>query len=136
MKIKIKPSTSGEPVITNALLEANGKATGHVATPQDIIDAAKDAENQLQQLGIGKSGRIGAEFIYMSGGSVSKSYKYQRAVNVITAVRGGSDWFVTGIRKTTIWPQQCGSLKIGLTAEQERIALNQVRSKFYTITLA
>ena len=136
MKIKIKTSTSGEPVITNALAEVNGKATGHIATPQEIIDAAKDAEKQLEGFGIAKARRIGAEFIYMSGGSVSKSYKYQRTVNVITAVRGGSDWFVTDIRKTAIWPQQSGSLKIGLTAEQERIALNQVRSKFYTINLA
>lgn len=133
MKIKIQASTSGEPVIKNALAEVNGKATEHVATPQEIIDAAKDAEKQLEGFGISKRNRIGAEFVFMSGGSVSKSYKYQRTVNVITATRGGNDWFVTGIRKTTIWPQQSGSLKVGLNAEQERIALNQIRSKFYTL---
>lgn len=129
MKIKIQDSQE----LKDAIESVNKLAGAHTASVDCIINATKDAETQLEQLCIPAGKRSQAQFIFMSGGTVAKSYKYRRTVNIVTAVRGSKDWFVTEIRKTEIWPNQSGSIRIGLTSEQERIALSQVRSKFFVL---
>jgi len=132
MKIKVALNTKGRE-LSNALEFANGKARSSTASAMDVLNATEIAEKQLAAFGIAKSSRIGAELTYTSGGSVAKSYKYKRIANVIRAVRGGSYWYVTSITKVELWPNQDGGIKIGLNADQEKTALSQVRSKFYTL---
>ena len=135
MKIKIAHTTAGVPVITNALTAVNGRAQSATASAVDVLKAAKDAENQLEGFGISKAHRVGAEFIFVSGGKVAKSYKYSRIVNVVKAVRGGKEWFIVDIAKATLWPNESGSLRVGLTSGQTDCALAQTRAKFYTVAI-
>ena len=130
MKIKITTSSAGEPKITQALATANGKATAHTATAQDLIDAAKDIESQLARLGISKADRIGAEFVYRSGGSVAKSYKYTRKVSLCRAARGASDWFLTSVSAQEIFANECGYCRMVLTEQQDAIAVAKLRSQY------
>jgi hypothetical protein len=131
MKIKIANTTDGSPVITEALAVVNGRAAAATATAVSIIDAAIYAESKLHALGIPKNKRTGATFRYTSGGSVARSYKYSRIVNVVTAVRGSAGWFITNITKSDLFPNQSGETKLGLKPEQIEIAVAQVRSQFY-----
>lgn len=133
MKIKIANTTNGSPVIAEALALVNGRAESAVATAASIIDAATYAESKLHALGIPKNKRTGANFRYTSGGSVARSYKYSRIVNVVTAVRGGAGWYITSITKSALFPNQSGETKLGLRPEQIEIALSQVRLQFYAV---
>jgi hypothetical protein len=132
MKIKVALNTKSRE-LSNALEAVNGKANASTASAMDFLNATEIAEKQLAAFGIAKSSRIGAEVTYTSGGSVAKSYKYKRIANVIKAVRGGSFWYVTSITKILLWPNQDGGIRVGLNAEQEKIALAGVRAKFYNI---
>ena len=132
MKIKIALNTKGRE-LSNALEFANGKARSSTASAMDVLNASEIAEKQLAALGIAKSSRIGAEMTYISGGSVARAYKYTRIANRIKAVRGGSAWYVTSIDRVELFPNQDGGIKVGLNADQEKTALSQVRSKFYTL---
>ena len=133
MKIKIADTTTGEPVITNALAAVNGRATSATANASSIIDAANYAEAKLQSLGIPKNKRVGAVFNFTSGGSVARSYKYSRIVNIVRATRGSTGWFITGISKSELFPNQSGGTNVGLNSKQSEIALQQVRAKFFLI---
>lgn len=132
MKIKVALNTKGRE-LSNALEFANGKARSSTASAMDILNASEIAEKQLASFGIAKSSRIGAEMTYTSGGSVARAYKYKRIANIIKAVRGGSSWYVTSIKRVELFPNQDGGIKVGLNAEQEKIALAGVRAKFYNI---
>ena len=132
MKIKIALNAKGRE-LSDALDKVNGKAKSATASTMDILNSTEIAEKQLTAFGIAKSSRIGAEMIYTSGGSVAKAYKYTRIANRITAVRGGSSWYVTGIERVELFPNQDGGIKVGLNADQEKTALAGIRAKFYSI---
>jgi hypothetical protein len=132
MKIKIALNAKGRE-LSDSLDKINGNAKSSTASAMDILNATEVAEKQLAAFGIAKSSRIGAEMVYTSGGSVARAYKYTRIANRITAVRGGSFWYVTSIERVELFPNQSGEIKVGLNADQEKIALSQVRSKFYSI---
>ena len=132
MKIKVALNTKSRE-LSDSLDKVNGKANASTASAMDILNATEICEKRLAEFGIAKSSRIGAEMTYTSGGSVAKSYKYKRIANVIKAVRGGSFWYVTSITKIELWPNQDGGSRVGLNAEQEKIALAGVRAKFYNI---
>jgi len=132
MKIKIALNTKSRE-LSDSLEKVNGKARSATASAMDILNATEIAERQLAAFGISKSSRIGAELTYTSGGSVAKAYKYTRIANRIKAVRGGSFWYVTNIERVELFPNQDGGIKVGLNAEQEKIALAGVRAKFYNI---
>ena len=132
MKIKIALNTKGRE-LSDALEAVNGKARSATASAMDILNATEVAEKQLAAFGIAKSSRIGAEMTYTSGGSVARAYKYTRIANIVKAVRGGSFWYVTSIQRIELFPNQDGGIKVGLNADQEKTALSQVRSKFYSI---
>ena len=132
MKIKIALNTKGRE-LSDYLDKVNGKAKSATASAMDILNATEVAEKQLAAFGIAKSSRIGAAMVYTSGGSVARAYKYTRIANLITAVRGGSFWYVTNIQRIELFPNQDGGIKVGLNADQEKTALSQVRSKFYSI---
>ena len=120
MKIKIALNTKGRE-LSDSLDKVNGKAKSATASAMDILNATEVAEKQLAAFGIAKSSRIGAEMIYTSGGSVARAYKYTRIANRITAVRGGSFWYVTSIERVELFPNQDGGIKVGLNADQEKI---------------
>ena len=63
---------------------------------------------------------------------MARAYKYTRIANRITAVRGGSFWYVTSIERVELFPNQDGGIKVGLNADQEKTALAGVRAKFYS----
>ena len=132
MKIKVAANTKGRE-LSDSLDKVNGKAKAATASAVDILNATEFAEKQLAAFGIAKSSRVGAEMVYTSGDSVAKSYKYKRIANVVKAVRGGAHWYVTSISRVELWPNQDGGIRVGLNADQEKIALSQVRSKFYSI---
>lgn len=132
MKIKIALNTKGRE-LSDSLDKVNGKAKSATASAMDVLNATEVAEKQLAAFGIAKSSRIGAQMVYTSGGSVARAYKYTRIANRITAVRGGSFWYVTSIERVELFPNQDGGIKVGLNADQEKTALSQVRSKFYSI---
>jgi hypothetical protein len=132
MKIKVALNTKSRE-LSDSLEKVNGKARSATASAMDILNATEIAEKQLAAFGIAKSSRLGAEVTYTSGGSVAKAYKYTRIANRIKAVRGGSFWYVTSIERVELFPNQDGGIKVGLNAEQEKIALAGVRAKFYNI---
>jgi hypothetical protein len=132
MKIKIALNAKGSE-LSDSLNKINGNAKSSTASAMEILNATEVAENQLAAFGIAKSSRIGAEMVFTSGGSVARAYKYKRIANRITAVRGGSFWYVTGIERVELFPNQDGGIKVGLNADQEKIALAGVRAKFYTL---
>ena len=132
MKIKIALNTKGRE-LSDSLDKVNGKARSATASTMDILNATEITEKQLAAFGIAKNARIGAEMTYTSGGSVAKAYKYKRIANIIKAVRGGSSWYVTSIQRIELFPNQDGGIKVGLNTDQEKTALSQVRSKFYSI---
>ena len=132
MKIKIALNTKSRE-LSDSLEKVNGKARSATASAMDILNATEICEKRLAEFGISKSSRIGAEMTYTSGGSVARAYKYTRIANRITAVRGGSFWYVTSIAKIELWPNQCGGSRVGLNADQEKTALAGVRAKFYNI---
>ena len=131
MKIKIALNTKGRE-LSDSLDKVNGKARSATASTMDILNATEITEKQLAAFGIAKSSRIGAEMVYTSGGSVARAYKYTRIANRITAIRGGSFWYVTSIERVELFPNQDGGIKVGLNADQEKTALTGVRAKFYS----
>jgi hypothetical protein len=130
MKIKIITTSTGAPKLTQALAAANGKATAHTATAQELIDASNDIENQLTRLSISKADRIGAEFVFCSGGAVARSYKYNRKVTLCRAVRGASDWFLISATPKEIYANQSGYCTLLLTEKQDALAVAKLRAQY------
>lgn len=126
MKIALKKIEE----IKSALAEKNGKASAHTATIANLIDAVKYAESQLESFGISKKDRTGVRLSTRSGGSVSRSYKYCRKVSDCSLIRGSSDWYLTSVTTTEIFPNQSGFSRLELTPEQDAIAVAKLRQNY------
>ena len=127
--MKLKISAAKIMKIRAALDAINGSSHVHTASPQDVINAATEAESNLQFFAIPKKARKGTRYIYTSGGSVPSAYKYQRNVNRITIERGSEEWFIVVIEKIEIWGRADRGY-IYLTPAQRDIALADFCARF------
>lgn len=123
--------------LTKALDAVNGKAHAHTADWDDVIQAAIDAEKNLDALNILKRDRKGARFVYVSGDPVSNAYSnkaWWRVATIVVLERGSQagTWFVTEIARTEI-DSRGGSYTTYLTPEQADIAIDRFRQQFEVI---
>jgi hypothetical protein len=129
MKIKITEKNSE--AITSALAAVNGKATAHTFThAMSVLNAARDSERKLDDLGVPKGQRSGATARASSGGKLANAYKYTRVVSHITITRGSSAWFVTDIKAVDTWDKTAGGTYVTVTAEQDAIAIAKFRASY------
>jgi len=120
--------------IATALAAANGKATAHTATLRGLAAAAEDAEAQLAALGLPLTRRRGARADYLSGGKVSKSYKFKRLVTHASLERGtGGQWFLVGCHTEAVWPTEAGSVTVSVPASEDDYLVAQLRARYSVI---
>ena len=77
----------------------------------------------------------GSRASYMSGGRVPNAYKWTRAVTVVHFERGPSQWFVVGIKRTSIWGN-ADPLNISLTPAQRDAAVALFCRQFSVFPIA
>ena len=101
--------------IASVLEALNGKALAHTADAVDIVRAAGKAEKALEDFGLAKSNRKGAEAVFVSGEKLPNSYQGRPIRNEVLLQRGSDKWYVTQILKSS---SLAPKLKIGLSEAQ------------------
>ena len=133
--MKIKINETNREAINAALKKINGKATEHTFVDAlSVIYAARDAEAQLENLGLSKGSRSGAIAIANSGGSVTNSYKYTRITTTVTLVRGSSAWFLVSIEASETYRRKAGELSVSLTDAQDTEVTLKFRAQYFRQT--
>lgn len=125
--MKLKITSEKLPAI---LAQANGKCTAHIARIADVLQAAKEAENQLQTLKLPIGQRVGARCQFDSGSKVPSSYKYRRKITRVDMVRGSREWFVTSICAIEVWPNHTGGSFAILTKAQSDCVVEKFKQTF------
>ena len=129
--MKIKINETNREAITAALAAANGKATAHTfVNASEIISAARDAESQLDSLGLKKGDRAAVIAHSLSGGSVTNAYKYARTITRVSLVRGGADWFLTDAKSFETFSRSAGETRITLTSAQAAAVVAKFSAQF------
>ena len=117
-----------------ALAAANGKASAHIASLTDLVEAAADAEAQLAALGLPVTRRRGVRADYLSGGTVAKAYKYPRNVTHATLQRGtGGQWFLVGCVTVSVWPKVAGSVTVSIPADADAYLIAKLHDRYAVI---
>ena len=129
--MKIAVTEKNRDAIEAALKTVNGKSIQHAySTIGDVLAVVETAQHRLDSILLKKDHK-GAEVIAMSGVKCAKKYKGPRNVTSIHLVRSATGWFLTSIAQDTIWPDQSGFVRLGLTADQDKIAVEKFRSENY-----
>lgn len=97
MKIKLDKVAEK---LSAAVDGANGRATAHVFTPEDIVAMAATAERLLERHGVPKNLRKGCRILAKSGVPESKSYARRSFSAIATEValeRGAGAWYLVSV---------------------------------------
>ena len=129
MKIKINDKNNA--LIQIAINKAEGNATAHTFNwTNQIIECARQAEAQLQSLGLAKGSRYGVIAAATSGGSVPNAYKYTRIISTAVLKRGSSAWFLIGVSTSETFRKQAGEVLVILTSAQDAEVTEKFRAQF------
>ena len=129
MKIKINDKNIA--ALQAAVEKSNGSATAHTFRSwHSLLECARQAEAQLQSLGLAKGSRSGAIAKASSGGSVANAYKYSRITSTATLARGSSAWFLTSLSLFDTFRKTAGEVHVSLTSEQDVEVTEKFRAQF------
>ena len=131
MKIKVCEKNKNK---IEALLEkTNGTASEHTICSYRAVQArAALLESDLERLGLPKKHRIGTCARIESGEKCATGYKYDRIGTEVHFIRGASDWFITDIKRSTLYPGEGGKSFLALKKTQDEYLVAALR-KTYTI---
>jgi hypothetical protein len=128
----IKINTDNADKIQKTLAAAAGDVHDHTLSHiHELTALAKEAERQLEELGIPKRHRPGAEFFVISGGKLPNTYGYQIIVARVEIKRFPEGWRLTLAQAINAWSGEGRSLR--LTAPQAELAIAATQAKFQTI---
>lgn len=117
-----------EEAIRAYVSEVNGRATSHTTNTWDVVNTAKLAEKALDQAGVAKTRRVGAEFIYITPPPSAKSYRRAAICSLVRYRRYPEGWRVMKVEKTTRFPGTGTVTNLCLPASEiERITQAAVR---------
>ena len=114
--------------IDATLLAANGRATEHTYSADQILALAMTAEKNIVEAGVLAKDRRGAHFVAVSGGSVARSYKYARKCTQVTLVRHASAWHLAEVARVESW-QSSPPPRLFLTDNQISGVTTRFRSR-------
>jgi hypothetical protein len=126
-KIKLTPKNSQE--IDRIILLNNGNNVKHPATAAQLMIAAKEAEDYLQDLKLSGYDRQGAKVFFISKSNTCLRKKI--GMNHIVLYRGARAWFIERVGATKTW-NKGKKWTIQLTKEQDELCIKNMR-KGYTI---
>lgn len=117
--------------INAALKNINGKSTSH--TFNDVSEfrfKLKGIKQNLLDI-IGSQLAANLSIIEITSSSpVSSSYKHTRIANKIIILYKNKNFYIIDILRISIFPDQGGTIKYYLTAEQDEIAVKKLRKKY------
>ena len=129
MKIKINDKNIA--ALQAAVEKSNGSATAHTFRSwHSLLECARQAEAQLQRLGLAKGSRSGVIASVTSGGSVPNAYKYTRIISTAVLKRGSSAWFLIGVSTSETFRKQAGEVLVILTSAQDAEVTEKFRAQF------
>lgn len=117
--------------LAKALTQGEGKAFRRCVTVDELFSLVSKAEEQLDDLQIAPSYRIGAlcEFTEFFDGRGSKWSQYSTKV---TLQRRKDGWILTGVERVRVSDWHPGGYELFLTLDQDEIAVKKLRRQ-YTI---
>lgn len=128
----IKINTDNADQIHAALAAAAGRAKTHTFSQlHELTALAKEAECRLDELGVPKKHRQGAEFFATSGSKLPKSYRFKIIVTRVELKRFPEGWRLTCAQALEVWSG--GGRSLRLTAPQAEIAIAATQAKFQTL---
>jgi len=119
--------------IRNALLKVNGRATEHVFSSfSEIQNLATVAEDELEQLEIPRSKRIGALYFGHSGERLASFDKHTRLGTRVALKRKTVGWYleVNRSRQVILHCDGGEKNKLHISEEQDAIAVEKFRKKY------
>jgi len=129
--MKIKINVQNTAALEAALKNVNGRATAHTFNlPSEIIECARQAEAQLDQLALKKASRIGAIATANSGGSVANAYTYTRVTSIAILERGSAAWFLIEIGTAETFRRTAGAVHVSLTSAQDAEVTAKFRAQY------
>lgn len=129
--MKIKLVESNFAAIDIVVSESIAGAETHTTHSGALLEFAHAMELKLAALDIPKRDRRGAIGHGMSGGGVSRAYKYSRIVSRYKIVRGAGDWFLTDIRRVDHYGNAPAD-DLSLTQKQAALAVATFSKQFTT----
>ena len=116
---EIEIRIENEAEIEATLAKVNGRAKTHTFTTfGEILRLSKEAEDELDDLGLVKSLRKGAKYWAESAEPVAKRYKSSRIGTNVTLVRKKDCWALSHAETYHFYPTQGGKRKIYVTKMQ------------------
>jgi hypothetical protein len=128
----IKINTDNADQIHAALAAAAGRAKSHTfLSLHELTALVKEAECRLDELGVAKKHRPGAEFFATSGGKLPSSYRFKIIVTRIEIKRFPEGWRLMFAQAIDVWTG--GGRSLRLTAPQAELAIAATQAKFQTL---
>jgi hypothetical protein len=104
--------------VEEALALVNGRAQSFtVTTYGDVRAVVRKVEERLDNLGVSKKNRVGAEVTFTPSGPGSNSYKYAAITTRITLIRTSVGWFLTSVARDEVYPNSDERLRIALSRD-------------------
>ncbi|MFA7281084.1 MAG: hypothetical protein WC100_13420 [Sterolibacterium sp.] len=130
MKNKVKITQQNSKSLFQKLQEIQKSARVNVIDSESLVSFASEAEAKLAQLGIPKSYRLGATFLFRSSGPWAKAYKFGQGATMAELIRGGKDWYLKSVIRTRVYPLQRELRQLTLTLKQDAIAMEKLRGTY------
>lgn len=135
MKIRVgKQETKAE--LTRALEAVNGRAISFTITSEtDVAAAAVRAEKYLEKYDIPSRDRPGAKLIFRPAGPAVNAYRFGAISTEIELTRGGSGWYLTGAKRTSVYPRAGERFLVTITDKALCNVIKRVLLAFGSYTL-
>lgn len=134
---KMKPiNLADADAVREALAAVNGRATGFVATYEDIVSAAERADEILDGLDAAKGDRLGAVVNYCPAGPSANSYRYGAKSTSVVLQMKSSGWHVISIVSCSVYPKNPEILKVSVTEKARDAMLARYTRRFGVIKAA
>lgn len=96
--------TTDADAVAEYINAVNGKAKTHTANPWLAARAASYGETLLDEKGVAKSRRVGAEFVYATPAPAAKKYRSAAICSVIRYRRYAEGWRIIDAEKVGRFP--------------------------------
>lgn len=134
MKINISRTEANVAAVEAALAAVNGKAEAFTITSWwAVSEVAKEAEERLRVAGIPKEARKGAKVFHTPAGPTATAYRYPVASTEIEITRGASGWYLTFVRRVTIYPCRTAETHTLISPEQRAIIIDHALDPFRVV---
>lgn len=130
---QVKIVEESRATLDKVIAEIEGRSQVNCLSFDKLLALAKKAETKLEELGIAKKDRAGAQFYYCPAGPTAKSYFSGQGATDCTLIRRSSAWYVSDIHRTKVYPLTPTRNKLSISKGQRELAIQNLDQQYLVL---